>query len=357
VAADGTAGVAITTKVTLTFDQDVSGLAAGDVAIGAAYGTPSVTVDGLSALGEGVYELEVSGDWDEGDQILLTPSQDGYRIEPSSRSVTLHADTRTPIALESVTADGTTGTATTTKITLTFDQNVSGLAAGDITLTPGAGADTITAGTLTSLGSGVYELEVSGDWDEAGKATVAVAKAGYTFTPGSIEVTLHADTRTPVAFNSVAADGTAGTSTTTKITLTFDKDITGLAAGDITLTPGAGADTVTAGTLTSLGSGVYELEINGDWDEAGKATVAVGKAGYTFTPASHEITLHRNNSDDPDGPDNPDSPGNPDVGDSRDGGKMPFTGADVFYPLALSAIMLLTGCGLGVWRRRRKQGR
>ncbi|GHV88375.1 hypothetical protein AGMMS50267_07350 [Spirochaetia bacterium] len=45
---------------------------------------------------------------------------------------------------------------------------------------------------------------------------------------------------TAVTFQSVTADG-SGADTTTKLTLTFDKAIAGLAAGDITLSGGGGS--------------------------------------------------------------------------------------------------------------------
>ena len=48
--------------------------------------------------------------------------------------------------------------------------------------------------------------------------------------------------------------------TTTKITLTFDKDISGLSVSDIVLSSNTGA---TPDQLTKTGTGVYELTVTG----------------------------------------------------------------------------------------------
>jgi hypothetical protein len=86
----------------------------------------------------------------------------------------------------------------------------------------------------------------------------------------------------PVVFSNLTTDGSSTTATTT-LTLTFNKDIAGLAASDITLTPnGTGA---TKGTLTGKGVGVYELTVTG-LTASGDITVTVARAGYAIAPAS-----------------------------------------------------------------------
>jgi ABC-type glycerol-3-phosphate transport system substrate-binding protein len=63
------------------------------------------------------------------------------------------------VTFSSLTANGSS-TATTTKLTLTFSNDITNLAATDITLTPNStGAQ---KGTLTRTGTGEYELTVSG---------------------------------------------------------------------------------------------------------------------------------------------------------------------------------------------------
>jgi hypothetical protein len=69
------------------------------------------------------------------------------------------------------------------------------------------------------------------------------------------------NTNTAVTFSNLSADEPV-TVTTAKLTLAFDKDIIGLAAGDIMITPNSTG--TTKGMLTkAAGTGVYELTISG----------------------------------------------------------------------------------------------
>ena len=91
-----------------------------------------------------------------------------------------------------------------------------------------------------------------------------------------------------VSFSGLTANGTSGTTTTTELTLTFDKDIAGLAAGDISLT---GA---TAGTLTKTGTGVYKLAISGITVADGQnVTVAMAKTGFAFNPTNKTVEVYK----------------------------------------------------------------
>lgn len=190
------------------------------------------------------------------------------------------------VAFGSLTANGS-ATETTTLFTLTFDKDIKGLTADDLTLTPGTtGA---TKGALTSKGNGTYELAITGI-TAPGEVTVAIgAKEGYTFPTTSKMVTVfYVAPVTPVAFSSLEANGSA-TETTTLLTLTFDKDITGLTAEDLILTPGTTG--ATKGALTSKGSGKYELTLTGI-TATGEVAVAVTKAGYAIEPPSKSATLY-----------------------------------------------------------------
>jgi hypothetical protein len=206
------------------------------------------------------------------------------------------------VTLSSVTADGST-TSTTTQLTLTFSAAVTGLSAADITL---SGVTGVTKGTLGGTGP-VYTLPISG-FTASGTLSVAVAKTGYNISgspktaaifyfagnPGDIQVTL----------NSVTANGTA-TETTTELTLTFDKAITGLSAADITL---SGVTGVTKGTLGGTAP-AYKLPISG-FTVGGELSVdVVTKTGYNIsgkpktvtiyyassTPGTYTITFNKNN--------------------------------------------------------------
>jgi hypothetical protein len=92
-----------------------------------------------------------------------------------------------------------------------------------------------------------------------------------------------------VSFSNLTANGSAVTvSSTTILTLTFDKDIAGLTADDITLTSGnTGA---TKGALNKTGTGVYELAVS-NITRSGQVTVAVSKDSYVITPSSKDVNV------------------------------------------------------------------
>jgi len=90
-----------------------------------------------------------------------------------------------------------------------------------------------------------------------------------------------------VTFVSAVANGSAS-ATTTSLTLTFDQQITGLLASDISL---SGA-TVTKGSLTGGSGGVYNLGISGVKAD-GTLSVSVTKKGYKITgsPKTADIKI------------------------------------------------------------------
>ena len=181
-----------------------------------------------------------------------------------------------------LTANGSS-TETTTKLTLTFDRDIDGLEAVDITLSGSTGA---TKGALNRTGTGVYELTVTGI-TSSGQLTVTVSKSGYV--SGSLSVNVYyyvTPEPTQVAFSNLTADGSS-TETTTKLTLTFDKDIANFAATDITLSGSTGA---TKGALSRTGTGVYELTVTGITTN-GQVGVAVSKSGFAFTPTNQSVEV------------------------------------------------------------------
>jgi hypothetical protein len=89
----------------------------------------------------------------------------------------------------------------------------------------------------------------------------------------------------PAVFTALAADGSMN-ATTTKLTLTFNIDISGLTAEDITLTPN-----LTKGLLNRISTGVYELTISGI-NAITEITAEVIKSGYEITPASRTTTVY-----------------------------------------------------------------
>jgi hypothetical protein len=217
-------------------------------------------------------------------------SKSGYNISGSPKQAQVYYYSASNISanFSGLSADGS-ATVNTTKLTLTFDKDIAGLVAADISLTPNnTGA---TKGALTKLGgTGMYELALTGI-SAGGQVSVAVSKSGYNISgsPKQAQVYYFSASNISANFSGLSADGSS-TATTTKLTLTFDKDIAGLSAGDISLTPNnTGA---AKGTLTKLGgTGVYELALSGI-TQSGEITVAVSKSGYNISGSPKQVQVH-----------------------------------------------------------------
>ena len=115
----------------------------------------------MTDIGDGTYDLVISGSWVEGAQVNVAVGKTGYAFEPTFRPVTLHDVLDVTVAFGSVAADGSAGSAKTTTLTLTLDQVVPGLTAEDIKLSGGTGVASLTAGELTGNGDGTYSLVIN----------------------------------------------------------------------------------------------------------------------------------------------------------------------------------------------------
>jgi hypothetical protein len=224
---------------------------------------------GLLAIG-----LILAGCGDNGDP--SSPGNNGNNPGGSDTTVTF----------SSITANGSP-TQTTTQLTLTFSQAITGLTAGDITL---SGVSGVNKGTLSGSGP-VYTLPISG-FSSGGNLSVIVAKPGYAISGSPQTVTIYYGTGgnqggdTAVTFNSVTANGSSS-QTTTELTLTFSQAITGLSASDIAL---SGVSGVSKGTLSGSGTS-YTLGISGQ-TAGGTLTVAVSKSGYTISGSPKTVTIY-----------------------------------------------------------------
>jgi len=253
-AADGSA-TQTTTQLILVFDKEIPGLTAADITLS---GVSGVIKGTLSNTGS-TYILPISGFTESG---TLTVTVKGYTITAPIFYII-------NVTLNSVSANGS-GTQTTTQLTLTFSQAITGLTAADITL---SGVSGVSKGTLSGSGP-TYTLPISG-FTAGGTLNVAVAKSGYAISGSPITAPIFYIIN--VTLNSVSANGSA-TQTTTQLTLTFNQAITGLTAADITL---SGVSGVSKGTLSGSGP-TYTLPISG-FTAGGTLNVAVAKSGYAIS--------------------------------------------------------------------------
>ncbi len=141
---------------------------------------------------------------------------------------------------------GTTGTADSTGLTLTFDVDPPTLAASDITVTGATKGALTGSGTTRSLA--ISDITVA---DGEAVSVTITSPAGYSISgsPKTAVVYRYA----PLTFQSaVQTGGTSGTADSTGLTLTFDVDPTTLAASDITVTGATKGALSGSGTTRSL---------------------------------------------------------------------------------------------------------
>jgi hypothetical protein len=164
-------------------------------------------------------------------------------------------------------------------LTLEFSLAIDGLCADDVTL---AGIDGLVKGKLSGSGP-VYELEISG-FTAGGTVEVSVEKEGYDIENSFRTAAVYY--MTPVAFSSVAANGSS-TSTSTTLTLKFSEAIAGLTAADITLSGIAG---LVKGNLSGSGPS-YTLPISG-FTAGGTLAVSVAKEGYDIGTPERTVAVY-----------------------------------------------------------------
>jgi hypothetical protein len=171
------------------------------------------------------------------DTITLQPSGDGsdpFDVTVSGTGIsditgdiaTKDGGTVTPgtlypvVTFSGVIANGSSSQTTTT-LTLTFSQAITGLSAGDITL---GGVSSVNKGSLSGSGP-TYTLPISG-FTKGGSLTVSVAKSGYTISGGSKTVTIY------YYSGGTPPGGGAGTFTLTNIPSKFNGKYAHVQAGD-----------------------------------------------------------------------------------------------------------------------------
>jgi len=128
---------------------------------------------GISSIGtnSSTYIVKAA---DLGSTITITVARAGYSGNITSQAIgPVSAAYSIPVTFTGITANGNE-TRTSTQLTLTFSQAITGLTADDVTL---SGVSGITKGTLSGSGP-TYTLPISG-FTAGGDLNVAVAKSGY----------------------------------------------------------------------------------------------------------------------------------------------------------------------------------
>ncbi len=179
--ANGSTGTTTTSTLTLTFDEDPTGLAASNITVtgatkGALSGTGTTRSLAISTIT--VADSETVN--------VAIANNNGNTFTPTNRDVTVYKEALNEIAFSTLTANGTTGTVDTDTLTLGFDEDPTGLAASDITVT-GATKGALS-GTGTSRTLAISAISVANE----GTVNVAIAdNNGNTFSPTNKDVTVY----------------------------------------------------------------------------------------------------------------------------------------------------------------------
>ena len=191
-----------------------------------------------------------------------------------------------------------TGTTDTTAITITFSAEPTGLQGQNISITGGPAS---INGAITGTGiTRIVPVTVTG----SGSVSIKITRAGIEEGPKTVQVWKQGEAQ-KIGYQA-DADGAPDTTTSTKITITFDAVVTGLAASDIAITfPSSGAGNVEKGDLTgsgkvyvlaitTTGQGNIQLAITKDGVDASVATVAVymdASAGIVIPEDGQNATM------------------------------------------------------------------
>jgi len=286
----GASGTTDSTGIVLTFNTAVTGLTANDITI--SNGTGAAVKGTLSGSGT-TWTIGLTSVTTQGNVTVSVGNFGTFNVTTGAQTVAVYKDTTTPttnVTFTAVQSGGTSGTADSTGIVLTFSQAVTGLTANDITISNGTGG--AVKGTLS--GSGTTWTIALTSVTTQGNVTVSVGNFGtFNVTTGAQTVAVYKDTTTPttnVTFTAVQSGGASGTTDSTGIILTFSQAVTGLSASDITINDGTGA--VTKGALSGSGStwtiGLTSVTTQGD------VTVSVGNFGtFNVTTGAQTVAVYK----------------------------------------------------------------
>jgi hypothetical protein len=251
--------------INFIFGAAITDLRAEDITIAGDSGR--VTTGALSGGGQN-WSLGITVE--KAGSIRIGIAREG--IETGERAVTVYKPTA-----YSAEADGEPAS---TKLYFAFSEAVSGLTAGDISISP---AENVTKGALTGSGQswslGITTLK-------AGDAQVSIHKDGIEERERTVALYLQ---QKPMGYTAVA-NGVNGKEDSTAITFTFDEAVGGLWAGQISLTNGEGSAGGKAVKGEVSGSG-KQWTLGVTVEKAGSVTVKVNRTGVEA--GEKPVTVYR----------------------------------------------------------------
>jgi len=232
--------------VTLTFSEEVTEFAVGDLTVGNGTAANFATADNIVFTAD----ITPTADGNVTTDIAATIAQDlaGNDNEAATQFSILYDGTDPTVVITSTATSPTNSNPI--PITLTFSEEVTGFALGDLTVGNG------TAGNFSTADNIVFTADITPTAD--GNVTVDIATnvtqdEATNGNTAAIQFSIAADVTDPiVTITSLAANSTNETFTAT---FTFSEGVTGFEVGDITVSNG------TAGSFTQTSALVYTAEI------------------------------------------------------------------------------------------------
>ena len=310
---------------TITFDEAVTGVDVSDFSASGSV-TGDLSLANFTAVSETEYTVEVSG-MSSDEDVTLTLTASGSAIEDGAANV-LADDATATVTYVDVTAptatispNGTTDDADPIVFTITFDEDVIGVDASDLSAT-GSATGTLTIADFAAISATEYKATVTGmTYDEQVTLTLTASGSGIEDEAGNALVddtavtVTYVDVKAPIA--TIAPDSTTVNAAPILFTITFDEAVTGVDVADLSATGSVTGDLSLANftavsqteytvevsgmasgeevtlTLTAAGSGIQDEELN---DLAGDATATTTYSDVT--PPTVAITPDATTSND-----------------------------------------------------------
>jgi hypothetical protein len=269
---------------TVTFNEPVTGLSGGDFTVGGTATGWSVT--GVTAAGANAYTVTLNGTMGTDGTVMPrlaagavadAAGNTGPAAEASGTTTTI--DRQAPQVTElSATTPTRSGSVA---YTLTFDEAISGLAAGDFTIGGTSTGWTVTGVSASSGTTFTVQLARSGPSDGtlvlglgAGTVSDRAGNAGPAASYTGTTVTIDRTAPTVSTFSATTPTRTSPIA----YTLTFSEPVTGLGAGDFTV-----GGTSAGWTVASVsGSGAsYTVSVSNDSPSTGTVVLTLSPGAVT----------------------------------------------------------------------------
>ena len=241
--------------VTATFNKDVTGIALDDF-------TADVgTLSGLKKVSAKVYRITWTAPASGSGTAKITLAEDAA-TQGNPETTADIAYSPVSVVLTDDDADDIIDYDGTVKLTATFDRAVTGINAADFTATVGA------LSGLKKVSDLIYEITWTAPASGSGTATITLAEDAAT--QGNPEATLSFTYPTPPATVSLTRSAASVfTGRTTRVTATFNKDVTGIALNDFS------SDVGTVSRFTKVSDKVYRITWTAPASGNGTATITL----------------------------------------------------------------------------------